>query len=132
MGRMVAIALIAAALAPAAGASEKLGFAFGRVGGNIRPYTITIDNDGRIRVSGPVEVGRRKIASVELANLNRVAITTRFTVLEPTYLCPGTLPDVAGRFIRVGAHIVHVHGTCVPRFERMWTALRRAAKVQQS
>ena len=129
MGRMVAIALIAAAIVPAAGASEKLGFAFGRVGGNIRPYTITIDNDGRIRVSGPAEVGRKKITSIELADLNRVAITARFTLLESTYQCPGTLPDVAGRFIRVGARIVHVHGTCVPRFERMWTALWRAAKL---
>jgi hypothetical protein len=129
MGRLLVVTLVAAALAPAAGASEKLGFAFGRVGGNIRPYTITIDNDGRIRVSGPVEVGRKKITAMELVNLNRAAIATRFSTLELTYQCPGTLPDVAARFIRVGARTVRVHGSCVVRFEHMWAALRRAAKA---
>jgi hypothetical protein len=129
MGRLLVVTLVAAALAPAAGASEKLGFAFGRVGGNIRPYTITIDNDGRIRVSGPVEVGRKKITAMELVNLNRAAIATRFSTLELTYQCPRTLPDVAARFIRVGAHTVRVHGSCVVRFEHMWAALRRAAKA---
>jgi hypothetical protein len=58
MGRALLIAVIAGALVPAAGASEKRGFAFGRVGGNIRPYTVSIANDGVVRVSGAAEVGR--------------------------------------------------------------------------
>src|SRR5712691_5561529 len=60
MRRALAIAFVAAALAPAADGAQPTGFAFGRTGGNIRPFTVTIDTDGHEHASGPVYVGRTK------------------------------------------------------------------------
>ena len=132
MGRALLIAVIAGALVPAAGASEKRGFAFGRVAGNIRPYTVSIANDGVVRVSGAAEVGRMKLTLTQLAELNRVASVTRFTALPLATSCTGTLPDVAATFIRVGARTVRVHGNCVPRYSRLWKALTSAVKVSNA
>jgi len=132
MGRALLIAVIAGSLVPAAGASEKRGFAFGRVGGNIRPYTVSIANDGVVRVSGAAEVGRMKLTLTQLAELNRVASVTRFTALPLATSCTGTLPDVAATFIRVGARTVRVHGNCVPRYSRLWKALTSAVKVSNA
>jgi hypothetical protein len=112
-----------------AGASEQRGFAFGRVGGNIRPYTVSIANDGVVRVSGAAEVGRMKLELAQLAELNRVASVTRFTALPLMTRCKGSLPDVAATFIRVGARTVRVHGNCVPRYAHLWKALSRAVKL---
>jgi hypothetical protein len=132
MGRALLIAVLAGALVPAAGASEKRGFAFGRVGGNIRPYTVSITNDGDVRVWGTVQVVRVKLTLAQLAELNRVASVTRFTALALTTKCKGTLPDVAATFIRVAARTVRVHGTCVPRYQRLWKALSSAVKISNA
>jgi hypothetical protein len=132
MCRALLIAIVAAVVVPAAGASEKRGFAFGRVGGNIRPYTVSIANDGAVRVSGAVAVGRMKLTLTQLAELNRVASVTRFTALPVATTCKGTLPDVAATFIRVGARTVRVRGNCVAGYARLWKALSRAVKVSGS
>jgi hypothetical protein len=132
MRRALLIAAAAGALVPAAGASEQRGFAFGRLGGNILPYRVSIANDGVVQVSGAVEVGRTKLTLVQLAELNRVASVTRFTALPLTTRCKGALPDVAATFIRVGARTVHVHGNCVPTYARLWKALTRAVKVSNA
>jgi hypothetical protein len=42
--------------------------------------------------------------------------------------CRGTLPDIATQVIRVGGRTVRVHGGCVVRFNRLWTAMNRAAR----
>jgi hypothetical protein len=132
MRRALLIAVVAAVVVPTAAASERRGFAFGRVGGNIRPYTVSIGNDGLVRVSGAVEVGRMKLTLTQLAELNRVASVTRFTALPLTTRCKGTLPDVAATFIRVGARTVRVRGNCVASYARLWTALSRAVKASSS
>ena len=129
MRRVLLIALAAAALALPASASEQRGFAFGRVAGNIRPYTVSITNDGVVRTYGAVEVGRMKLTLVELAELNRIASVTRFTALPLKTSCKGTLPDVAATFIRVGPRTVRVHGSCVARYTRLWKALTHTVKV---
>ncbi len=129
MRRALLVAVAATALVPLAGASEQRGFAFGRVGGNIRPYKVSIGNDGVVRVQGAVEVGRRKLTLAQLAELNRIASVTRFTALQLATSCKGTLPDVAATYIRVGARTVRVHGSCVPGYARLWKALSRAVKI---
>ena len=127
----IVAALFAAAVPSASGApSGKTGFAFGRDGGNIQPFAVVISVHGRIYTSGPVEVHRRTLTRLQLAELNRLAVTTGFTHLTQRTNCPGTLPDVAATYIRVGARVVHVHGDCVVPYKKLWSALQRAAQVR--
>ncbi|HEV7133943.1 MAG TPA: hypothetical protein VGN27_09470 [Gaiellaceae bacterium] len=119
------------AAAPAASSVQPSGFAFGRIGGNIRPYTVTIANSGEVRTSGAVTVGRKRVTSAQLVALNRVATETTFVMLPRSTNCAGTLPDIAATYVRVGARTVRVHGNCVPRYTRMWKALVAAVRVSQ-
>ncbi|MDX6486374.1 MAG: hypothetical protein QOF43_1527 [Gaiellaceae bacterium] len=124
------IAVSAAVVAPAAGAAPDSGFAFGRTGGNIRPYNVTIANDGTVQVSGAVQVGRMKLTRAQLGVLNRLAATNRFATLPAATNCPGTLPDVAATYVRVGGRTVRVHGACLTRYERLWKALGSAVHLK--
>jgi hypothetical protein len=121
----------AALLAPAAGAGTvpAQGFAFGRLGGNIMPFTVTIAAGGRVHAQGPVHVGRRTLTHAQLVALAKLAAQVRFSTLPPTTNCPGTLPDVSATFVRVGVRTVRVHGDCVSRFTRIWNALSAAVKL---
>jgi hypothetical protein len=93
------------------------------------PYHVTIANSGVVHTYGPVKVGRKLLAPVQLASLNRVATETRFTALPTTTNCRGTLPDVAGTYIRVGARTVHVHGGCSTRYQRLFKALETSVHL---
>jgi hypothetical protein len=126
---VAAVALAAGLAAPACGATTSTGFAFGREGGNIRPFTVTIAAGGHVQITGPVHVGVTKLTSAQLASLGRVAQQVHFTTLPARTMCPNTLPDVATTVVRVGARTVWVHGTCVPRVTRLWDALRAAVKL---
>jgi hypothetical protein len=127
----IAAALLAALVPSAsAGPSGKTGFAFGRDGGNIRPFAVLISVHGDVQTTGPVEAHRRTLTRLQLAELNRLAVTTGFTHLTLRTNCPGTLPDVAATYIRVGGRTVHVHGNCVASYKKLWSALQRAARVQ--
>jgi hypothetical protein len=125
---LVAVLLLLA-LVPAAGASSSHSFAFGRLGGNIRPYTVSIAPDGRVRTSGPGTTGRSKLSAVQLASLDRAATEARFGSLPAMTNCPGTLPDIATTFIRVGAKTVRVHGNCVAGYAKLFTAFSHAVKL---
>jgi hypothetical protein len=132
MRRAVPIAVVLLAIATAAsagGAVEPTGFAFGRLGGNIRPYGVTIANSGVVHTSGAATVGRTKLTPAQLVTLNRVATETNFELLPNATNCPGTLPDVASTYVRVGARTVRVHGNCVSRYARMWKALVAAVQL---
>jgi hypothetical protein len=118
---VVILALVAVLAAP------QTGFAFGRTGGNIRPYWVTISTTGTVRASGAApEHLVRHLTKQQLADLNRAAFETSFSLLPARTACAGTLPDVADQFIRVGPHVVRVHGACVKRFNRFWNALADA------
>jgi hypothetical protein len=128
--RILGVLLAAAAIVTASSsASPQRGFAFGRLGGNIVPFTVTIRNDGRVSASGPIMIGRRRLTALEVANLNGVAATNGFSSLAATTNCSGTLPDIAATFVRVGPRTVRVHGTCIARYQRIWNALSRAVKL---
>ena len=116
-------------LAPAAGASPQRGFAFGRLGGSIRPYTVSIAADGKVAVSGSATAGRTKLTAGQLATLNRAVTDARFGAFPPTTNCPRTLPDIATTFIRFGAKTVRVHGGCIARYTKLFTALSNAVKL---
>lgn len=130
---LVTAAAAAVALAVVAGAGAATvpaqGFAFGRVGGNIIPFTVTISAGGRVRSQGPVRIGRHTLTHAQLVALAAVAARAHFSTLPPTTECPGTLPDVASTFVRVGTRTVRVHGGCVPRYTRVWNALNAAVKL---
>jgi hypothetical protein len=132
MRALVAVLLLAAALPSALGASAQRGFAFGRTGGNIVPFTVSIENNGRVHVSGPVVVMRKKLTRLEVADLNRVVATNGFERLPPMNECPDTLPDVAATFVRVGPLRVQVHGSCLARYQRVYNALARAVRLKQT
>jgi hypothetical protein len=127
--RQLVVLGAALALVPAAPAAKpKTGFAFGRLGGNIMPFTLTVATDGAVRATGAAPAHRTTLTKLQLANLNRVAFLVDFEHLPASTACPQTLPDVAAQFIRVGAHTVRVHGGCVKGFDRLWTALARATE----
>jgi hypothetical protein len=130
MVKPLVVLALAGTLVPAAYASPHTGFSFGRVGGNIRPFTITIAADGRVRVVGGATVGRTLLTKTQLAGLTRLAVTGRFGSLAAVTSCPKTLPDVAATFIRVAGHTVRVHGTCVARYQRVWAALSAAVRLR--
>lgn len=118
------VALVAAAVL----AAPQTGFAFGRTGGNILPFRISISAEGVTRATGAAPRHDRKLTKLELATINRVAYETDFLDLPSQKSCAGALPDAATQFIRVGDHTVRVHGSCVPRFNRLWAALSRAIR----
>ena len=128
---IAAVLLAVVAAEPAGSAVEPSGFAFGRIGGNIRPFTVSIANTGVVRTSGAVTVLRKKLTAAQLVSLNRVAIETSFEKLPKATNCPGALPDIASTYVRVGARTVRVHGNCVPRYARMWRALSAAVRISQ-
>jgi len=132
MRAVVAVLLLAAALPSAVGASAQRGFAFGRTGGNIIPFTVSIENNGRVHVSGPVAVMRKRLTRLEVADLNRVVATNGFERLRPMNECPDVLPDVAATFVRVGPLRVQVHGSCLARFQHVYNALVHAVRLKQS
>jgi hypothetical protein len=132
MFRMLLLAPLAAAVLVAgvpSGGAAGTAYEFGRAGGNILPYTVTISASGVVRASGPVAVGRTRLDASRLAALHRLVLTLRFAALPARTLCTGTLPDAAATFIRVGARRVLVHGGCVPRYTRLWLALDKAVQL---
>jgi hypothetical protein len=131
MAKLAAIALLlASALGSApAGAAPARGFAFGRLGGNILPFKVSIGNDGSVKAVGPVSVGRTHLSRLQIANLNRVAATNAFGSLPANTNCTGALPDAAATFVRIGPRTVQVHGSCVARYQRIYNALAKAVKL---
>ena len=109
-------------------ALAQAGFAFGRTGGNIMPFSIAIAPGGHVTATGPAPQHATTVSTLRLTNLNRAVVDAKFQTLPTTTLCPGTLPDIATQYIRVGHRTVRVHGACVARFNRLWAALNRAVR----
>lgn len=126
-----ALVVLALALPSSVGAAAQRGFAFGITGGNIIPFSVSITNDGAVQTTGPVTVGRKHLSRLQIAALNRMAALNGFSSLPRLTACPGTLPDVAATFVRVGPRRVQVHGRCMPAFERVYNALVHAVKLSR-
>jgi len=121
---------VGAMLATTGPAGARAGlYSFGREGGNIVPFTVTIAPGGAVHVLGPVKVGRTALTAARLAALAQVVAETRFATLPPETACPGTLPDIAATWIRAGSRTVRVHGSCSGRFTRVWNALAAAVRL---
>lgn len=121
----MAVLLAAALLLPG-----KHGFEFGRTGGNIRPFTVTISATGVVRTAGAAPKHVAVVPKHQLTVLTGIAFAVRFSTIPAVTACPNTLPDIAAQFIRVEGRTVRVHGACLTRFNRLWTALYRAVTNQ--
>ena len=129
--KAVAVSLVAAAFlaAPAAGGTTSLSFAFGRLGGNIKPLDVRIGAAGRVMVDG--EPRPPALSHAKLQTLLRVALAQRFFALPQKIVCPGQLPDFATLYVTVrngsrAARTVTQRGNCNKRFIRVYAALQSA------
>jgi hypothetical protein len=98
---------------------------FGVAGGNLVPYQVTIEPTGRVRTSGPVETKVRRLSHAKVVSLSRL-VRAGFAAGLKSRLCPGTNPDVGSNFIHAYGRTVRVHGSCEPRFHRLWNTLAQA------
>jgi len=102
-------------------------FAFGRTGGNIIPFTVTIAANGHVSTTGTQKL-TLTFATPALRNgLGKLAKAEGFWT-EATFLSCGKInPDVAGHFITVTAggksRTVTERGTCYPAFEELYAVL---------
>ena len=127
MGALAALVAVGVALAAASAASASPRYAFGRAGGNIAPFTVTIAPTGRVAVTGPARVGRTTLTAAQLSAL--ATIVARLAGLPARTLCTGSLPDFASQFVTAGGRTVSVRGSCSPRFTRTWNALASAVRL---
>jgi hypothetical protein len=116
---------LAAILVPAVAAAPSTGFEYGRTGGSIRPYSVLVSNAGKVGATGAAPAHRAHLTKQQLANLNRAVFDADFAHLPAVTSCPGTLPDIAAEYIRVGNRTVRVHGDCLKRFNRLWATLEK-------
>lgn len=109
---------------------------FGISGGNILPWSITIDGTGSVANAGWIKPHNTKFADPTntLNGLFTLANAGNFFAMPAFTNCTGTLPDVAGRYITMtsssGSHKVTVHGMCVQAFNQLYGALENATDIQ--
>jgi hypothetical protein len=135
MARLVLILVSAALALPAAGSatSGTMSFGFGRTGGNIAPFTVTISSSGAVSAVGPVRPTATRVAPVTRARLTALVKTTHFDSLPRTTRCRGALPDFASSFVTVksagSSRTVLVHGDCSAGFSALYRALAKAVGI---
>ena len=101
---------------------------FGIGGGNMVPSQVTIEPTGRVRASGPLKPTRRQLTHAKVVSLSRL-VRQDLPGLK-SRLCPGTNPDVGSDFIHAYGRTVRVHGSCEPRFHRLWDTLAKAVGLR--
>jgi hypothetical protein len=122
-GVVVAVAVLAAVAACGSSAATRpQAIHFGFSGGNILGSTASIRPNGAVRVRLPDGTQRSRIPVSRVRKLDREIRRAHLS----SRVCPGTNPDFAGRFIRLGRRTVTVRGGCEPRFERVWSDLTKA------
>ena len=135
MRRLALISVTAALALPNLGSASPgaMSFAFGRNGGNIAPFAVTISSSGAVTATGPVKPTVTVVSAPARARLAALVAATRFAALPPTIRCGGSLPDFASNFVTVrrggSTRTVLVHGDCSTRFSRLYDALARAVGV---
>jgi hypothetical protein len=87
---------------------------FGIEGGNLVPWHVTVD---------------RRWSMAKRAPLLR-DVHHAFESGLRSRQCPGTLPDLATRFISAQHRTARVHGDCELVFTKLWNELVRAAGPQ--
>jgi len=134
MRRLTLLALLALGLAACGGGSgtpkDAVQIKFGRVGGMIMPYTITIAPNGTVTSeANPPATPPKSISSAEverLSNLVRDSID-KLTTLQ----CAHSLPDETSNFITALGKNVTVRGNCEPGFTKLSNSLTNALGLNQ-
>jgi hypothetical protein len=134
--KVLALAVAALGVATTASPAAISGpsFVFGRTGGNIRPYTVTIASNGKVTATGvQLQIPALTLAPEVLGGLAKLAIAEGVPTLPRTIRCPHTLPDIAGRFVTIrtagGRKTVTEIGNCTPGFDEFYAVLAAAAAV---
>jgi hypothetical protein len=121
--------------AAAHGQRSAASFSFGRTGGNIAPFTVTIARDGHLTARGPVQLAKPDavVPAPALAGLLKLANAERFFTLPNTVRCKQTPPDFAASFLTItqasGTKKVTVHGDCRPAFTQLYSVVSAVAGV---
>ena len=122
---------LAVPLAVLAGGSGKTAapptFTFGRTGGNIVPFTVTIGANGHVSTTGTQKL-TVTFATVPLRNgLGKLAKAEGFWTMATVLDCGKINPDVASRFITITAagksRTVRSRAVCSPAFEELYAVL---------
>jgi hypothetical protein len=112
------------ALVVAAVVAASPSFVFGRTGGNVVPMRAVIYPGGRVVVN---DQPGRHLTRAKVTALRRYAAAQGFAQIPRHIECPGTLPDIATLYVKVGrARTVSEHGACNRRFNRVYAALAKA------
>jgi hypothetical protein len=132
MRRLIVLAAVlggACACGPSAASTTPHRIVFGVGGGNLVPYQVAIEPTGRVRSSGPLEPRVRRLSHAKVVSLSRL-VRQDFAAGLKSRLCPGTNPDIASDYIQAYGRTVRVHGSCEPRFHRLWDTLARAVGLR--
>jgi hypothetical protein len=137
VGRIVLLAVSATALAayaasPASAQARPMRIEFGIGGGNTLPFQITIGPTGSVRSTGAssfIRPERHHLSQATVASLSAL-VRDAFASGVSSRQCSGTNPDVGSDFIRAARRSVTVHGSCEPRFTKLWDALARAVRLK--
>lgn len=137
MKRLLAPFLVALALLPAAAAAKSAPppFVFGRHGGTIKPFSVTIAAGGRVSVSGTVtRLAAVIVAQPTLAGLGKLATAEGFWSMPLRTRCDPEIGGIAGFFIRIRMggrdRTVEVVGGCNSRFDELFETLKAVAAVR--
>lgn len=136
MGLVLAAALPMAALASHGAAHQPAAlhqpaFVAGREGGNIRPSTVTIYNDGTVSVSGAgAGSNHPQLSKDALDDLMKLARAEGFFTLSARIIGHG-LPDVGDRYTTIhsagGVKTVHVRFVQNAAFNQLYAVLMAVA-----
>jgi len=113
-------------------------FAFGRVGGNIAPFTVTIARNGTVSSAGatPGSSLAPRVSLDGLDGLLRLARAEGFFSLPHVVVCRGSLPDFAGQFVTITTggttRKVTVRGGCRPGFTELYAVVSAVAGAVQA
>ena len=109
---------------------------FGITGGNIQPWSVSLDGDGSVSATGWMKVRNHTLVdpASTLTGLFKLADADSFFSLPTRTNCSGVLPDIATRYIwlnsRTGSHQVAVRGGCSSRFNQLYAALENTVDIQ--
>jgi hypothetical protein len=110
-------------------------FTFGRTGGNIAPFSVTIARDGHLTAHGPAQLTKPAavVSSAALAGLLKLAKAEKFFAMPKSVRCKQTPPDFAASFLTItqasGTKTVTVHGDCQSRFTQLYAVVSAVAGV---
>jgi len=116
------------------GSTGQAVFTFGIQGGNLRPWSVTISDDGSIAATGSIKHAQKLDDPKNTLNgLLKLADAESFFALPKNLRCSGVLPDIAARWIMIKANgdtkQVSVHGACNAAFSQVYAVLMAAGGV---